>query len=757
MIDFFKTKINYIMALAIMFVVVSLSGTTYSLFFKADSTNTFNYNTGILDLQFVEDEQINIENAFPMIDSEGLKTTPYTLTIKNTGSLPYLFDLKMLSTTENNIINSKYIKFQVNNNKSNTLYATSNIISSNIMIYPNEEKTFKVKVWLDANTPNEELGKTFAAKLVTSGQAIYKTLDTSGANHPNLLNNMIPVYYDETTKTWKKADSSNTIEAYEWYNYDKQKWANVIKVNNSDKQIYDITRNNNIKITEAKTNNGNYLTDEKYLDIGLSNLNYSNISNIFRIKFNDLDSSKIYIISNGKISYYYDTIIDKFVFQIGNKIVNSNTYKIEKDKWYILGYTYDFSKVSFYVDGNKLSTSNISGSINSNNSLKVGTNNRFDKLSNIEVGDIYIYTDILTDEEISNNYKNTINIIYDNLLSGYNDFEPKTLKEYYLSEKEGTTIYNSDISEFYVWIPRFKYKLWNVTGTPGIDIYDAYNKGIDIIFEKQTENSGVVKCQNNICYSDNLLITQVTNNDNGKYYTHPAFTTIEKEVTGLWVSKYEVSTDSENCNIQNISGCISNDLPIKSKLGNSVWRNNYLSYFYQNIKKLGTNNNYHIIKNSEWGAITYFTHSKYGLCQNDTCKTIGINKTYISGNEITDSTTYNIYGVFDLAGSASEFVMANFANQNNNINLDNTHFESIPISNDDYDLYQKDKFILGDATKELSTTNGSWYNNQNNFINETNNWFIRGGIGTTENTGIFSYNATTDTNNEYITTRIVIK
>ena len=48
MIDFISAKRHYIMAIAIMFVVVSLSGTTYSLFFKADSTGDFNYNTGNL-------------------------------------------------------------------------------------------------------------------------------------------------------------------------------------------------------------------------------------------------------------------------------------------------------------------------------------------------------------------------------------------------------------------------------------------------------------------------------------------------------------------------------------------------------------------------------------------------------------------------------------------------------------------------------------------------------------------------------------
>lgn len=757
MIDFVKTKRQYIMALAIMFVFVSLSDTTYSLFFKADSTSKFNYNTGILDLQFVEDEQIRLQNAFPIIDSEGLKNTPYKLTIKNTGSLPYLFDLKMLSTTEENIIDSKYIKFQVNNDKSNTLYSTSNIIASNVVLYPNEEKTFNIKVWLDINTPNAELGKTFIAKLVTSGQAMYKTLDTSGANHPELIDGMIPVYYDETSKIWKKADASNTIENYEWYNYDNQKWANIVTINSSNKQIYDITRNNDIKIDETRTNNGNYITDEAYLDLGISQYNYNNISNIFRIKFKDITSNKIYIISNGKISYYYDSLTSKFVFQVGNTIVSSSTYNIETGKWYIIGYTYDNNKVSFYVNGNKLSTSNISGSILSNSTFKIGTDNTFKELSNIEVGDIYIYKDILTSEEINDNYKETINIIYDNLVSGYNDFEPKTLNEYYLSQDIGTSISNKDISSFYVWIPRYKYKLWNVTGTPGIDSYDAYKKGIDIIFENQNESSGVVKCQNNICYSDDLLITKVTNNDNGKYYTHPAFSNYDEELPGLWVSKYEISTDDKECSFNNSQGCLSNNLKITSKPGNTSWRNNYLSYFYQNIKKIDLNNNYHIIKNTEWGALTYLTHSKYGLCQNNQCSTIGVNNTYISGNKTSDSTTANMYGVFDLSGSASEFVMANLADVNNNLTLSNTHFENTIISKDDYDLYQENTFILGDATKEISLESSSWYNNNATFIDKTNNWFIRGGIGTTNNNGIFYYNATTDTNSEYISTRIVIK
>ena len=93
MINFVNARKHYILALAILFVVVSLSGTTYSLFLKSDTTNTFNYTTGLLDLQFTEDSPITLSSAFPKIDSEGMKQEPYTLTLKNTGTLTYLFNL----------------------------------------------------------------------------------------------------------------------------------------------------------------------------------------------------------------------------------------------------------------------------------------------------------------------------------------------------------------------------------------------------------------------------------------------------------------------------------------------------------------------------------------------------------------------------------------------------------------------------------------------------------------------------------------
>ena len=69
------------------------------------------------------------------------------------------------------------------------------------------------------------------------------TVDKSGANKPVLASNMIPVYYDETNETWKKADVSNLDKNNPWYSYNstgeyKGMWANAVTVTSANRQTY---------------------------------------------------------------------------------------------------------------------------------------------------------------------------------------------------------------------------------------------------------------------------------------------------------------------------------------------------------------------------------------------------------------------------------------------------------------------------------------------------------------------------------------
>ena len=57
-------------------------------------------------------------------------------------------------------------------------------------------------------------------------------------NAPVLASNMIPVYYDETVETWKKADLANLNNTYKWYNYNNGMWANAVTVTSSSRSKY---------------------------------------------------------------------------------------------------------------------------------------------------------------------------------------------------------------------------------------------------------------------------------------------------------------------------------------------------------------------------------------------------------------------------------------------------------------------------------------------------------------------------------------
>ena len=154
----------------------------------------------------------------------------------------------------------------------------------------------------------------------------------------------------------------------------------------------------------------------------------------------------------------------------------------------------------------------------------------------------------------------------------------------------------------------------------------------------------------------------------------------------------------------------------------------------QNVKTTyGINNaDSHMIKNIEWGAVAYLKQSKYGLGTTD----IAVNTTGGgTGNayktKISQSTTGNIYGVYDMSGGAWEYVMGNY-----NDNMGNSGFSSMPAAKY-YDKYTSNTGKTGDATTETS----GWYGDYAVFPYSSYPWFVRGGSdsgGTAA--GVFGFN-----------------
>ena len=389
----------------------------------------------------------------------------------------------------------------------------------------------------------------------------------------------------------------------------------------------------------------------------------------------------------------------------------------------------------------------------------------------------------------------------------------------YLSAKAGTEIKMDDINTMWVWIPRYTYTYFN-TNTP---------QEIQIKFENGTESSGTIKCTDAVTGTSSTSET-CTDTTNGSLkagtstYTHPAFWWDKndnnvresgEELTGIWVGKFEVSSNNSctptnlaaigsGCNLQTIRPLIKPDV--------QSWRGAQIGTFFNGIQKMSaTGNQYgfattdetHMIKNMEWGAVTYLSHSKYGIN-----KEVAINSanTYTTGcgpqsegstesdatcNEYTTtlgqgaSTTGNIYGIYDLSGGSWEYAMGNMVWSNgqpmvgstatNNLNsafigvlFRGTSFTgtySFPTKRY-YDKYsygesntEYTRGKLGDATKEMAPTGttGNWYSDSATLVYNNSSWFVRGGYynnGT--NAGVFYFGYDSGLSNANISTRAVI-
>ena len=169
-----KKKIIFL-TISIFLVILILFSSSYALLFKVDETDKQSYTTGILDITSESlSGSVTINNQLPISDSDGENSTPYIFRITNKGNLSYKFNIMLLSTTTDNQIEAQYIKLKVNDNEIVTLNSLINgVILSDITLKPDEYIDVTLRVWLDINTPNTQIGKTFNAKITTEGQAVY--------------------------------------------------------------------------------------------------------------------------------------------------------------------------------------------------------------------------------------------------------------------------------------------------------------------------------------------------------------------------------------------------------------------------------------------------------------------------------------------------------------------------------------------------------------------------------------------------------
>jgi len=324
-------------------------------------------------------------------------------------------------------------------------------------------------------------------------------------------------------------------------------------------------------------------------------------------------------------------------------------------------------------------------------------------------------------------------------------------RQTYLNANVGTPISMDDITTMWVWIPRF-----NAVTPSNYNGGTKANPGaIDVTFVKQNEPA------------------------------IDAFTFGDKELSGFWYGKFEIShTTLASNKTKNNLGCTNetcsnaNGIIIKPNV-NSLRNNNVSNLFFASRSMEQTGNSFgfvnievdtHMSKNNEWGAVAYLTQSIYGRCtSNTTCTEVGINNntSYITGigdkpsstassvktntyNTISGknaSTTGNIYGIYDMSGGAWEYVMGVY-----NKTIKSSGFSSLP--NEKYYNNYTGTSYTGHA---ISETKG-WYNDQSFSVYfSVSPWFIRGCYyDDGELSGMFAFYGSSGINGNDSASRFVI-
>ena len=206
--------------------LVAVIGITFAFFSTGGTQDTANtFTSGCLNIELTDaSSSINLTNTYPISDVEGVDTTSYDFTIRNTcdTSTNYSINLESLNQVSNSL-NADYIKVSLS---SNTIDNVISKLSDNIVATPeidgayeaytlytgsinaHEEKTYHLKLWIDYDaTVEQAANKTYSSKINVIANPETSVVDTLEATFTlddktltsSLSNNVTSATYCTTT------------------------------------------------------------------------------------------------------------------------------------------------------------------------------------------------------------------------------------------------------------------------------------------------------------------------------------------------------------------------------------------------------------------------------------------------------------------------------------------------------------------------------------------------------------------------------
>ena len=207
--------------------LVAVIGITFAFFSTGGTQDTANtFTSGCLNIELTDDASASIKltNTYPISDVEGVDSTSYDFTIRNTCDTPTNYSINLESLKQvSNSLNADYIKVSLS---SDTFDNVISKLSTNTKATPeldgayesytlytgnlgaNETKTYHLKLWIDYDaTVEQAANKTYTSKINVVANPETEVVDTLEATFTlddkiltsSLSNNVTSATYCTTT------------------------------------------------------------------------------------------------------------------------------------------------------------------------------------------------------------------------------------------------------------------------------------------------------------------------------------------------------------------------------------------------------------------------------------------------------------------------------------------------------------------------------------------------------------------------------
>lgn len=184
-----KTILLVISVILLMILIIFLVGRSFGFFQyikKGENINLITISGIETKILSTDDNVLNLENAYPISDSDGLSLTPFIFSMTNTSSrnLSYTMKIEMDTDKLNDCtledgsscqsLSTKAIKYSYK--KDDGTYSTpknlgdSNDIITSGVISSKETITSSIIVWIDSEAGNEYMNQYFFGKLIITGE-----------------------------------------------------------------------------------------------------------------------------------------------------------------------------------------------------------------------------------------------------------------------------------------------------------------------------------------------------------------------------------------------------------------------------------------------------------------------------------------------------------------------------------------------------------------------------------------------------------